>query len=249
MGGVINISSPRRAAVRPIQRAHRGRQLRHGVDDRIDGFGSQGPWSYAFTAGAQSSQGFSRYMAIAFPPSKRTIPNPRAGWFQPMGRLCAHWLRCRGGAGLRRHLDRRSPDRTRTRSGRMPISSTRGACWIRFWAKASVDTLDGKWTHQYQYVATQAVAFVQRIVIFPFEDFLDPSPIYIQETCRRRIPGDLAHGWLGSLIYGARTQHETADIFSDPVSCRRFRLCAAGAGQAGHQFAVRAVANCRSGNA
>ena len=48
-------------------------------------------------------------------------------------------------------------------------------------------------------------------------------------------------GPLGSLIYGARTQHETADIFVDQLRADT-AACVPRCARAGHEFGVRAVA-------
>ena len=208
MGGVVNIITKKGSG--PAQFNVRSEAGSYGTAVTSGSVtGSQGPWSYAFTGGGQSSEGFSRYgYRIAAIEAKN--PNLERDGFSRLGgsaRIGYDADGVRVETGILSTLTRSNYDAS---GADAPFYRARRLL-DQVWAKASVDTLDGKWTHSFNTFETQAVRSFSELSA-PLKTTSTITD-YTGNSVGAEYQATLRMGSLGSLIYGAKTQHETADIF------------------------------------
>jgi vitamin B12 transporter len=208
MGGVVNIITKKGTG--PAQFNVRTEAGSYGtVSTTGSMIGSQGPWSYAFTGGGQSSEGFSRY-GYRIPAIEAKNRNLEPDGFSRLGgsaRIGFDADGVRVETGILSTLTRSNYDAS---GADAPFFKARRLL-DQVWAKASVDTLDGRWTHSLNTFETQAVRSFSELS-YPL---IKSSTItdYTGNSVGAEYQSTLRMGALGSLIYGAKTQHETADIF------------------------------------
>ncbi|WFU15393.1 TonB-dependent receptor [Bradyrhizobium sp. CB3481] len=208
MGGVVNIITKKGTG--PAQFNVRTEGGSYGtVSTTGSMIGSQGPWSYAFTGGGQSSEGFSRY-GYRIPAIEAKNRNLEPDGFSRLGgsaRVGYDADGVRVETGILSTLTRSNYDAS---GADAPFFKARRLL-DQVWAKASVDTLDGRWTHSLNTFETQAVRSFSELS-YPL---VKSSTItdYTGNSMGAEYQSTLRMGTFGSLIYGAKTQHETADIF------------------------------------
>ncbi len=217
IGGVINIitktgEGPARAAVRTEAGSY-------GTLATSGSFaGSNGPWSYAFSGAGQRSDGFSRY-GYRIPAIERRFPNlERDGFerFSGSGRIAydvgngvridlgalASWLRADYDAATGAFPD-------------TPSAATRFLQQI--WARTSVDTLEGALSHDLRVFANRTDRsfndVTYKINTLP-KNTTSTISDFIGDRIGAEYQGNLRMGAFGSLVYGAKLEHETADTFS-----------------------------------
>ena len=208
MGGVVNIITKKGTG--PAQFNVRTEAGSYGtVSTTGSMIGSQGPWSYAFTGGGQSSEGFSRY-GYRIPAIEAKNPNLESDGFSRLGgsaRIGYDADGVRVETGILSTLTRSNYDAS---GADAPFFKARRLL-DQVWTKASVDTLDGRWTHSLNMFETQAVRSFSELS-YPLKTSSTITD-YTGNSVGAEYQSTLRMGTLGSLIYGAKTQHETADIF------------------------------------
>jgi len=208
MGGVVNIITKKGTG--PAQFNVRTEGGSYGtVSTTGSMIGSQGPWSYAFTGGGQSSEGFSRY-GYRIPTIEAKNPNLERDGFSRLGgsaRIGYDADGVRVETGILSTLTRSNYDAS---GADAPFYKARRLL-DQVWVKASVDTFDGKWTHSFNTFETQAVRSFSELS-YPLKTSSTITD-YTGNSVGAEYQSTLRMGSLGSLIYGAKTQHETADIF------------------------------------
>jgi len=208
MGGVVNIITKKGTG--PAQFNVRTEAGSYGtVSTTGSMIGSQGPWSYAFTGGGQSSEGFSRY-GYRIPAIEAKNPNLESDGFSRLGgsaRIGYDADGVRVETGILSTLTRSNYDAS---GADAPFFKARRLL-DQVWTKASVDTLDGRWTHSLNMFETQAVRSFSELS-YPLKTSSTITD-YTGNSVGAEYQSTLRMGALGSLIYGAKTQHEIADIF------------------------------------
>ena len=215
MGGVINIIT--KSGKGPAQFSAQTEAGSYGtVNSSAALTGSQGPWTYAVTGGAGRSTGFSRY-GYRIPALEAKYPNldkdgyDRLGGSARVGYDAGEGFRIE--TGILSSYTRSDYDAA---SGTFPDTpSTATRLLNQVWGKATVDTFDGKWTHSLNVFASQTDRSFYEVKygksMLPAETSTSVTD-YTGNSVGAEYQSTLKMGWAGSLIYGARTQHETADI-------------------------------------
>jgi vitamin B12 transporter len=233
IGGVVNVitktgSGPPRAEIR----AEAGSYGTVSTNGALSG--SNGPWSYAFSGTAQRSDGFSRY-GYRIPEIEARFPRLENDGFLRFGGYgkVAH----DAGNGVRFEIGALS---TWTRAdydaatGAFPDTpSLAERVFQQAWARSSVDTFDGALTHT-------ITAFVNRTYRW-FNDVSYRTNMlprnttstiseFVGDRVGAEYQGNLRLGAFGSLVFGSRYEHETANTFSErllPTPLARSRTLAA----------------------
>lgn len=221
MGGVINIIT--KSGKGPPQFSARTEAGSYGtVNSSAASTGSQGPWTYAVTGGAGRSTGFSRY-GYRIPALEAIFPHLDNDGYDRLGGSAR--VGYDGGEGFRfesgilSSYTRSDYDAAvyNPKTGALPDSpSTATRLLNQVWGKATVDTFDGMWTHSLNVFETRVnrtfndVAYKTNML--PANTTATVTD-YTGNSVGAEYQSTLKMGWAGSLVYGARTQHETADIF------------------------------------
>ena len=180
--------------------------------------GSQGPWSYAVTGGAQHSNGFSRYGYRIPPLEAKFGPLERDG-FDRVGGSARFGYDAGEGVrletGMLSSFTRSAYDQSTGTFPDTPSSATR--LLQQVWGRASVDTFGGILTHSLNVFDTHIDRsfndVTYRINKLP-QNTTSIISDFIGNSTGAEYQGNLKLGALGSLIAGTRTQHETADTYS-----------------------------------
>lgn len=221
MGGVINIITKKGGG--PAQYSIRTEGGTYGTASTTASMsGSSGPWTYAVTGSGQHTNGFSSY-GYRIPSIEAKYPNlekdgmDRIGGSARVGYDAGEGFRF--DAGVMSTFTRGAYDASFGATPDTPSNSNQ--LQQQIWAKATVDSLGGMLTQSITTFATQ----VDRT----FNDYTSyginvlPANSYATSTDFRgnsfgaEYQGDLKMGAAGSLIYGARTQHDTAESFGATI--------------------------------
>jgi vitamin B12 transporter len=217
IGGVINIITKKGTG--PAQFNVRTEAGAYGtVATTGSVIGSQGPWSYAATGSGEHSNGFSRY-GYRIPAIEAKFPNglERDGFDRTAGSARIGYDAGEGvrlESGIMSSFTRSAYDAA---TGTFPDTpSTANLLLQQVWGRASFDTLDGKLTHSFNVFETHAdrsfndVSY--KINMLP-QNTTSTLSGFIGNSMGAEYQGTLKMGALGSLVYGTRTQHETADTY------------------------------------
>lgn len=220
MGGVINIitkkgSGPAQFNVRTEAGSY-GTAVTNGSL-----IGSSGPWSYAVTGGGQHTDGFSRY-GYRIPAIEARFPNLERDGFNRIGGSARVGFDAGEGvrleSGVLSSFTRSAYDAA---TGAFPDTpSTADRLLQQAWGRAAIDTWGGVLTH----AVTASVTHIDRT----FNDISYKTNMlpqnttsvisnYVGDSLAAEYQATLKLGPLGSLVAGAKTQHETADTFTTSV--------------------------------
>lgn len=217
MGGVVNIIT--RKGTGPAQFNVRTETGAYGtVATTGSMIGSQGPWSYAVTGGGEHSNGFSRY-GYRIPAIEAKFPNglerdgfDRVGGSARIGYDAGDGVRLE--SGMLSSFTRSAYDAA---FGKFPDTpSTANQLLQQVWGRATFDTLDGILTHSFNVFETHAdrsfndVSYT--INMLP-QNTISSISDFIGNSVGAEYQGTLKMGPLGSLLYGTRTQHDTANTY------------------------------------
>ncbi len=221
MGGVINIITKKGSG--PAQFNLRTEAGSYGtISTTASMAGSSGPWSYTVTGVAAHSDGFSSY-GYRVPAIQALFPNLERDPFNRIGGTARIGYDAGDGvrfdAGISSTFTKAGYD---AGFGRFPDTpSTSNQLLRQVWAKATVDSLGGMLTQSISTFATQTVRSFNDVSYgsdqTPASTFQTISD-YIGNSVGAEYQGTLRMGQAGSVIYGARTQHETAGLASTDIS-------------------------------
>jgi vitamin B12 transporter len=214
MGGVINIIT--KSGKGPAQFSLRSEAGSYGtVTTSAALTGSQGAWTYAVTGGAGRSEGFSRY-GYRIPAIEAKFPNlendgyNRLGGSARVGYDAGEGFRVE--TGILSSFTRSDYDAA---SGAFPDTPSNATRLLnQVWSKATVDTFNGLWTHSLNLFATQTNRMFNDVTyktnMLPANTTSTVSN-FLGNSVGAEYQSTLKMGWAGSLVYGAKTQHDTAD--------------------------------------
>ncbi|KAA0076814.1 TonB-dependent receptor [Tardiphaga sp. P9-11] len=183
--------------------------------------GSQGPWSYAFTGSGQHSNGFSRF-GYRIPALEAKYPNLERDGFDRIGgsaRIGYDVGDVRLEAGILSSFTRSAYDGTYSATSKSPQfpdtpnNATRQLDQV--WGKATFDTLGGVLNHQINVFETHIERTFNETTYTTNTLPANTKVVYSQylaNSVGAEYQGTLKLGPLGTLVYGTKTQHETADI-------------------------------------
>ncbi len=216
IGGVINIIT--KSGKGPAQFSARTEAGSYGtINSSAAVTGSQGPWTYAVTGGAGRSTGFSRY-GYRIPALEAKYPNLESDGYDRLGGSARVGYDAGEGfrfeTGILSSYTRSDYDAATGAFPDTPSSATR--LLNQVWSKATVDTFDGMWTHSLNVFETRIDRSFNDISyktnMLP-KNTTSTVTDYSGNSVGAEYQSTLKMGWAGSLVYGARTQHETADVF------------------------------------
>ena len=183
--------------------------------------GSSGPWSYAFTGGGQHSNGFSRFgyripaLEAKYGPLERDGFD-RVGGSARIGFDAGEGVRLE--AGALSSFTRSAYDAATGAFPDTPSSATR--LLEQGWGRASFDTFGGILTHNLSVSETHIERSFNDISYKTNKLPANTTSIisdFIANSTAAEYQGNLKMGPLGSLIFGSRTQHETANTYATNV--------------------------------
>jgi vitamin B12 transporter len=214
IGGVVNIITKKGGG--PAQFNVQTEAGRYGTLSSIGSLtGSNGPWSYAVTGAGQRSDGFSRY-GYRIPAIEARFPNLERDGFERwagsarIGYDAGQGYRFDAGAvssWLSSDYDQATgafPD--------TPSHSTR--IFQQVWSRLGVDTFDGALTHSLNVCANRTDRsfndVTYRINTLP-RNTTSTITDFIGDRVGAEYQGVVRMGAFGSLTYGAKAEHETAN--------------------------------------
>lgn len=221
MGGVINIITKKGNG--PAQYSIRTEGGSYGTASTTASMsGSSGPWTYAVTGSGQHTNGFSSY-GYRIPAIEAKYPNlekdgmDRIGGSARVGYDAGEGFRF--DAGVMSTFTRGAYDASFGATPDTPSNSNQ--LQQQIWAKATVDSLGGMLTQSITTFATQIDRTFNDyssygINVLPANSFAT-STDFRGNSFGAEYQGDLKMGAAGSLIYGARTQHDTAESFGATI--------------------------------
>lgn len=220
MGGVINIITKKGSG--PAQFNVRTEAGSYGtVVTQGSLVGTNGPWSYAFTGGGQHSNGFSRY-GYRIPSIEARFPNLESDGFDRIGGSARIGYDAGEGirleAGTVQSFTRSAYDAATGAFPDTPASADRLLQTI--YGRVGIDSFGGIHTHN----VTISNTHTER----SFTDYTYKTNMLPQNTTAKtsdywgnslgaEYQANLKLGSFGTLIYGAKTQSETAQTFSTNV--------------------------------
>lgn len=220
MGGVINIITKKGSG--PAQFNVRTEAGSYGtVVTQGSLVGTNGPWSYAFIGGGQHSNGFSRY-GYRIPSIEARFPNLESDGFDRIGGSARIGYDAGEGirleAGTVQSFTRSAYDAATGAFPDTPASADRLLQTI--YGRVGIDSFGGILTHN----VTISNAHTER----SFTDYTYKTNMLPQNTTAKtsdywgnslgaEYQANLKLGSFGTLIYGAKTQSETAQTFSTNV--------------------------------
>ncbi len=220
MGGVINIITKKGGG--PAQFNVRTEAGSYGsVATTGSMSGSTGPWSYAVTGTGQHSNGFSSY-GYRVPAIEAKFPNLEKDGFDRIGGSARVGYDAGEGfrfdAGLTSSFTRSAYDAS---FGATPdtLSNAR-QLQQQMWAKAAVDSLGGMLTQSITAFAAQTSRTFNdysSAINAPPASALATATDFVGNSSGAEYQGTLRMGPAGTLIYGARTQHETASSYASDL--------------------------------
>ncbi len=215
IGGVINIITKKGSG--PAQFNVRTEAGSYGtVSTSGSVAGSSGPWSYALSGNGEHSNGFSRY-GYRIPSIEAKFPNLESDGFDRIGGSARIGYDAGEGvkleSGFLSSFTRSAYDAATGAFPDTPSSANRQINQV--WGKAKVESFGG--------VLTQSVNVFDTNIDRSFNDIsykINMLPAnttstitdYVGNSVGAEYQGNVKVGPLGSVVYGARTQHETADV-------------------------------------
>ncbi|WP_398478843.1 TonB-dependent receptor plug domain-containing protein [Tardiphaga sp.] len=220
MGGVINIITKKGSG--PAQFNVRTEAGSYGtVVTQGSLLGTNGPWSYAFTGGGQHSNGFSRY-GYRIPALEARFPNlerdgfDRVGGSARIGYDAGEGIRLE--AGTVQSFTRAAYDAATGTFPDTPASADRLLQTI--YGRVGIDSFGGILTHNVTVSNTHTersfTDYTYRTNMLPQNTTVKTSD-YWGNSLGAEYQANLKLGGFGTLIYGAKTQSETAQTFSTNV--------------------------------
>ena len=216
IGGVINILTKKGSG--PAQFNLRTEAGSYGTVSTAGSLiGSTGPWSYAFTGSGTHSNGFSRY-GYRVPAIEARFPNLENDGFDRVGGTARVGYDAGDGvkleSGVLSSFTRSAYDAA---SGTFPDTPSSGNRLLQqVWGRATVETFGGILTHSLNVFDTRTernfndVSY--RINQLPANTTSTLSD-FIGNSLGAEYQGTLKMGVAGSFVFGAKTQHETADTY------------------------------------
>ena len=217
IGGVVNIITKKGGG--PAQfnvRAEGGSYGTAATSGSVTG--SAGPWSYAVAAGGQHSNGFSRFgyripaLEAKYGPLERDGFD-RVGGSARIGYDAGEGVRLE--SGILSSFTRSAYDAATGAFPDTPSSATR--LLQQVWGRASFDTLDGVLNHSFNVFETHIDRSFNEVSYkinkLP-QNTTSTISDYVGNSVGAEYRGNLKMGPLGSLIFGSRTQHETANTYA-----------------------------------
>ncbi|MGM4929092.1 TonB-dependent receptor plug domain-containing protein [Tardiphaga sp. 619_E2_N8_5] len=184
--------------------------------------GSNGPWSYAFTGGGQHSNGFSRY-GYRIPALEARFPNlendsfDRVGGSARIGYDAGEGIRLE--SGIVHSFTRSAYDAATGTLPDTPSAATRLLQTV--YGRVGIDSFGGILTHNVTVSNTHTermfddVSYrTNRLPANTTEKISD----YVGNSLGAEYQATLKLGAFGSLVYGAKTQTETAQTYSTNIS-------------------------------
>lgn len=221
MGGVINIITKKGSG--PAQFNVRTEAGSYGtVVTQGSMTGTNGPWSYAFTGGGQHSNGFSRY-GYRIPSIEAKYPNLESDGFDRVGGSARIGYDAGEGirfeAGTVQSFTRAAYDAA---SGTYPdTGSSTDRLLQTVYGRVGLDSFGGVLTHNVTVSNTHTERTFNELS-YPLS--MSPPPgatarklDYWGDSLGAEYQATLKLGAFGSLIYGAKTQSETAQTFSTSI--------------------------------
>ncbi len=220
MGGVINIITKKGSG--PAQFNVRTEAGSYGtVVTQGSVVGTSGPWSYAFTGGGQHSNGFSRY-GYRIPSIEAKFPSlerdgfDRVGGSARIGYDAGEGIRLE--AGTVQSFTRSAYDAATGTFPDTPASADRLLQTI--YGRVGIDSFGGILTHNVTVSNTHTersfTDYTYRTNMLPQNTTVKTSD-YWGNSLGAEYQANLKLGAFGTLIYGAKTQSETAQTFSTNV--------------------------------
>ncbi|ETR76268.1 TonB-denpendent receptor [Afipia sp. P52-10] len=217
IGGVVNIitrkgSGPARASA-TIEGGSYGTASGMGAIS-----GSQGPWSYAVNGALQRSDGFSRY-GYRIPSIEARFPNlERDGYGRIAGSARVGYDAGEGvrfDAGILSSYLKSDYDAA---TGAFPDTPSVSTRWFsQANARTAFDTFDGRWTHSLNVFANRNERSFDettyRINMLPANTTRIISD-FTGDRVGAEYQATLRMDQFGSLVYGAKAEHETAATFA-----------------------------------
>ena len=216
IGGVINIITKKGSG--PAQFNVRTEAGSYGTVSTAGSLiGSTGPWSYAFTGSGTHSNGFSRY-GYRIPALEARFPNLERDGFDRVGGTARVAYDAGDGvkleSGILSSFTRSAYDAS---TGAFPDTpSNANRLLQQVWGRATVETFGGILTHSVNVFDTRTernfndVSY--RINQLPRNTTSTLSD-FIGNSLGAEYQGTLKMGLAGSLIFGGKTQSETADTY------------------------------------
>ena len=220
MGGVVNIITKKGSGPAQFNVRTEGGSYGTAVTNGSL-IGSSGPWSYAFTGGGQHSNGFSRFGYRIPPLEAKFGPLERDGFDRVGGSARIGYDAGEGvrlETGMLSSFTRSAYDQSTGAFPDTPSSATR--LLEQVWAKATVDTLGGVLTHSLQVFDTHVDRSFDDVTYKINKLPQNTTSIvsdFIGNSSGAEYQGNLKLGSLGSLIFGSRAQHETADTYTSKL--------------------------------
>ncbi len=220
MGGVINIITKKGTG--PAQFNVRTEAGSYGtVVTQGSVVGTNGPWSYAFTGGGQHSNGFSRY-GYRIPSIEAKFPNLESDGFDRVGGSARIGYDAGEGirleAGTVQSFTRSAYDAATGTFPDTPASADRLLQTI--YGRVGIDSFGGILTHNVTISNTHTersfTDYTYKTNMLPQNTTVKTSD-YWGNSLDAEYQANLKLGAFGTLIYGAKTQSETAQTFSTNV--------------------------------
>jgi vitamin B12 transporter len=189
--------------------------------------GLQGPWSYAVTGSGQHSNGFSRF-GYRIPALEAKFPNLERDGFDRVGgsaRIGYDVGDVKLESGILSSFTRSAYDNAvysaTSIKPQFPDTPNTGTRQLdQVWGKATFDTLNGVLNHQINVFETHIERTFNETTYttntLPANTKVTYSQ-YLANSVGAEYQGTVKLGPLGSLVYGTKTQHETADITSNNI--------------------------------
>jgi vitamin B12 transporter len=217
MGGVVNIISKQgKGPPRFDVRTEGGSYGTASTNGSMTG--TTGPWSYAFTGGGQHSNGFSRY-GYRIPAIEARFPNLENDGYDRLGGSARIGYDAGEGVKLETgYLSSYTRAAYDAASADTPSASTKKLQQV--WGRVTIDTLDGVLTHSVNVFDTHAERSFNDISYATARNVTTTTSTisdYTGDSVGAEYQATLKMGPLGSLVYGARTQHETAQTYTTAI--------------------------------
>jgi vitamin B12 transporter len=223
IGGVVNIITRRGGGTPRYEAGFEGGSY-GTVSTNGAAVGSKGPWSYAVTGALQSSDGFSRY-GYRIPAIEARFPNLDNDGFKRLSGSTR--IGYDAGEGFRFDFGGLSSF-TRAKydasTGAFPDTPNLADRWFsQVNARAELDTFDGRWLHSLNTFANRNDRrfdeTTYRINMLPANTTRIITD-FIGDRAGSEYQSTFKAGTFGSLIYGAKVEHEMADTYSTNVRPR-----------------------------
>jgi vitamin B12 transporter len=217
IGGVVNIITGKGGGEPHADvRVEAGRYGAVAITASVSG--SQGPWTYSFAGSGQQRDGFSSY-GYRIPTIEQRFPNLEADGLQRVGGYGR--IGYDPGTGARVELGalgiytNSNYDAAFGSLPDTPSTAKRGLYQV--WAKGSLDTFDGALTHELRVSANRIDRAYNDVSYFGSmapQNTYTSLYTYLGDRIEGEYQGNLRLGFLGSLIFGGRLEHDAATLYT-----------------------------------